>query len=68
MKSTIACLRPRIVGIWFAMELGAVVLPFIMVPTPESVGFALDGLEGCSVVAFGTMGYVKDPRRAQRHQ
>ena len=54
-------LKARIVGIWFAMELGAVVIPFITVPTPESVGFALDGLESCSVVAFSTKGYVNDP-------
>ena len=40
------------------MELSAVVIPFITVPTPESVGFALDGLENCSVVAFSTKGYV----------
>lgn len=47
--------------IWFAIELGAVVTPFITVPTPESVGFALDGLENCSVVAFSTKGYVDNP-------
>lgn len=54
-------LKARIVGIWFAMELGAVVIPFITVPTPESVGFALDRLENCSVAAFSTKGYVDDP-------
>ena len=54
-------LKARVVGIWFAMELDAVVIPFITVPTPESVGFALDGLENCSVVAFSTKGYVDDP-------
>lgn len=54
-------LKARIVGIWFAMELGAVVIPFITVPTPKSVEFALDGLENCSVVAFSTKGYVDDP-------
>lgn len=54
-------LKARVVGIWFAMELGAVVIPFITVPTPESVRFALDGLENCSVVAFSTKGYVNDP-------
>lgn len=54
-------LKARVVGIWLAMELGAVVIPFITVPTPQSVGFALDGLENCSVVAFSTKGYVNDP-------
>ncbi len=53
--------KARIVGIWFVIELGAVVIPFITVPTPESVEFALDGLEDCSVVAFSTKGYVNDP-------
>ena len=54
-------LKARVVGVWFAVELGVVVIPFITAPTPESVGFALDGLEGCSVVAFSTKGYVEDP-------
>ena len=53
-------LKARIVGIWFAMELSAVVIPFITVPTPESIEFALDGLEACSVVAFSTKGYVEN--------
>lgn len=52
--------KARVVGIWLAMELGAVVIPFITVPTPASVDFALDGLEDCSVVAFSTKGYVRD--------
>lgn len=54
-------LKARIVGIWFAMEIEAVVIPFITAPTPESIEFALDGLEDCSVVAFSTKGYVNDP-------
>lgn len=54
-------LKSRIVGIWFARELRAVVIPFVTVPTPKSVPYALDGLEDCSVVAFSTKGYVSDP-------
>ena len=54
-------LKARVVGIWFAMELDAVVIPFITVPTPDSIEFALDGLEDSSVVAFSTKGYVNDP-------
>lgn len=50
--------KARIVGLWFALELGAVVIPFITMPTPTSVSFALDGLEDCHVVAFSTKGYV----------
>ena len=54
-------LKARAVGIWFTMELNAVVIPFITAPTPASIEFTLDGLEGCSVVAFSTKGYVDDP-------
>ncbi|WP_322154328.1 DUF4417 domain-containing protein [Paratractidigestivibacter sp.] len=54
-------LKARVVGIWLAMELGAVVIPSITVPTPDSIEFALDGLEDCSVVAFSTKGCVNDP-------
>lgn len=50
--------KARVVGLWFVLELGAVVIPFITVPTPASVSFALDGLEDCHVVAFSTKGYV----------
>lgn len=53
--------KARVVGLWLALELGAVVIPFVTVPTPASVGFALDGLEDCRVVAFSTKGYVNDP-------
>ncbi len=53
--------KARVVGIWFAKELGAVVIPFVTVPTPKCVPYALDGLEDCSVVAFSTKGYVNDP-------
>ena len=54
-------LQARVVGIWLAMEIGAVVIPFITIPTAESIDCALDGLEDCSVVAFSTKGYVNNP-------
>lgn len=50
--------KARVVGLWFALELGAVVIPFITAPTAASVEFALDGLEDCHIVAFSTKGYV----------
>lgn len=53
--------KSRVVAIWLAMELDAVVIPHITFPTLESIDFALDGLEDCSVVAFSTKGYVNDP-------
>ena len=48
--------KARIVGLWFAEEMHAVVIPCITMPTAKSVGFALDGLARCSVVAFSTKG------------
>lgn len=53
--------KARVVGLWLTLELGAVVIPFITVPTPASTAFALDGLMDCHVVAFSTKGYVNDP-------
>ena len=53
--------KARIVGIWLAVELNAVVIPFITASTVASARLALTGLENCSVVAFSTKGYVNDP-------
>lgn len=53
--------KSRIVAIWLMVELNAVVIPHITFPTLDSINFALDGLEDCSVVAFSTMGYINDP-------
>ena len=54
-------LRSRMVSIWLTTEVGAVVIPLITFPTIDSIDFALDGLEGCEVVAFSTKGSVRDP-------
>lgn len=53
--------RMRIISIWLTMEIGAVVIPFITFPTLKSIDFALDGYDGCSVVAFSTKGCFGDP-------
>ncbi len=53
--------KTRVISIWLAMELGAVVIPHITFPTIDSIDFSLDGLDDCSVVAFSTKGYVNDP-------
>lgn len=50
--------KQRVVGFWLALELGAVVIPFITVPTAEYAPIALQGLEDCHVVAFSTKGYA----------
>ena len=53
--------KGRIIGLWFIFEIGAVVIPNITFPTEESVDFALDGYEDCSVVAISTKGHMDDP-------
>ena len=52
--------RSRVVSIWLTVELDAVVIPHITFPTLSTIDYSLDGLEGCSVVAFSTKGYIKD--------
>lgn len=57
--------RARIVGLWLAIELHAVVIPFITVPTSADTGVALQGLENCTVVAFSTKGYATHPEELE---
>ena len=52
--------KARVVAIWLITELNAIVIPHITFPTISTIDFYLDGLEGCSVVAFSTKGYVDD--------
>ena len=52
--------RARIMGIWFAVEIGAVVIPTITFANIGDLDFALQGLEDCSVVAFSTKGFIRD--------
>ncbi|MBR6366040.1 MAG: DUF4417 domain-containing protein [Lachnospiraceae bacterium] len=58
--------KGRIVGLWFLFEIGAVVIPNITFPTAESADFALNGYEGCSVVAISTKGHMDNPDKNQR--
>lgn len=60
--------KSRVVAIWFAKEVGAVVIPNISFPTERSVEFALDGLENCSVVAMSTKSHLDDPEEYARLQ
>lgn len=57
--------KARIVGLWLAMELSAVVIPFITAPTAEDLPLALNGLEDCHVVAFSTKGYANSETEKQ---
>lgn len=50
--------KQRVVGLWFSMELGAVVIPSITVPSSDYAPIALQGLDDCHVVAFSTKGYA----------
>lgn len=50
--------KARVIGLWLAEELDAVVIPFITAALPDMMAIALDGLESCHVVAFSTKGYV----------
>lgn len=52
--------KSRIVGLWLMHELDAVVIPHVTYPLIKDIGYALTGLEGCSVVAFSTKGYATD--------
>ena len=61
IESDYRLFKARVVGIWLAIELHAVVIPFVTVPTIDSMPWALNGLEDCSVVAFSTKGYVTVP-------
>ena len=52
--------KARIVGLWLSHEMDAVVIPHVTYPLIKDMAYALTGLEGCSVVAFSTKGYVTD--------
>ena len=58
--------KARIVAIWFAVEIGAVVIPNISLPTERSASFALDGYENCSVIAISTKSHLSDKVEYER--
>ncbi len=58
--------KARIVGLWFLFEIGANVIPNITFPTEESSDFAMDGLEGCSVICFSTKGHMESAEKRAR--
>lgn len=58
--------KGRIVGLWFIFEIGAIVIPNITFPTAESIDFALDGYEDCSVAAISTKGHMQNPIKTMR--
>ena len=50
--------KARVISLWLAMELNAIVFPNITYPLIDFLPFYLNGLENCHVVAFSTMCYV----------
>lgn len=58
--------KARVVAIWFEVEIGAIVIPNVSIPTPKSASFALDGYEDCSVVAISTKSHLVDKKEYER--
>ena len=52
--------RARVISLWLTIELGICVIPLITFPNLDFLPFVLEGLKGCSVVAFSTKGYINN--------
>lgn len=48
--------KSRIVAIWLAMNLNAIVIPLVTCANGIGMKYMLDGMEGCTVVAFNAKG------------
>ncbi len=55
--------RSRIVAIWLAMNLQAVVIPLVSCANKSSIKYMLDGMQDCEVVAFNAKGPMGDPEQ-----
>jgi len=53
--------RSRIVAIWLAMNLNAIVIPLVSCANEIGIKYMLDGMHDCSVVAFNAKGPMGDP-------
>lgn len=53
--------RSRIVSIWLAMKLNAVVIPLVSCANQLSIDYMLDGMDDCTTVAFSSKGPMGDP-------
>lgn len=53
--------RSRIVAIWLAMNLKAVVIPLVSCANGIGMNYMLDGMMDCTVVAFNAKGPMGDP-------
>ncbi len=53
--------RSRIVAIWLAINLHAIAVPLISCANKIGMGYMLDGMQDCNVVAFNAKGPMGDP-------
>ncbi len=58
--------KSRVVALWFIVEIGAIVIPNISIPTERCAEFALDGLDECSVVAISTKSHLQNAEECER--
>ena len=57
--------RSRIVAIWLAMNLNAVVIPLVSCANDIGMRYMLDGMDDCTVVAFNAKGPMGDPAQLE---
>lgn len=57
--------RSRIVSIWLAMNLHAVVIPLVSCANASGMKYMLDGMESCKTVAFNAKGALGNPRQLE---
>ncbi len=53
--------RSRVVSIWLAVNLKAIVIPLVSCANESGMKYMLDGMEECTVVAFNAKGPMGDP-------
>ena len=56
-------MRSRIVAIWLAMNLNAIVIPLVSCANGIGMKYMLDGMQDCNVVAYNTKGPMGDPNQ-----
>lgn len=57
--------RSRIVSIWLAMNLNAVVIPLVSCANGIGMKYMLDGMEDCTAVVFNLKGPMGDPKQLE---
>ncbi len=57
--------RSRIVSIWLAMNLNAIVIPLVSCANTIGMKYMLDGMEDCNIVAFNAKGPMGNPEQLE---